>query len=149
MKFKQKDTIEIRRYVRSVMGIPVEVKIDYSDNLDDDDDTITNISLGGLALVSEDPIDLNESIRVACPHLNNDAKLSGKVIWCQKSRQGYEIGLDFDDPTALERMKIIDQTIDIERFRKTVEDREGRQLSDEQATKEWVSRYTGTFSATK
>ena len=148
MKFKQKDTVEIRKYVRQVTGIPVEVTLDYSDNLDADNDTITNISLGGLALVAEDPVDINEALQVRCPILNNDAQLSGKVIWCEKSRHGYEIGLEFDDPAEIERMRIIDQIIDIEKFRNQVASREGRHLSSEQAAREWVSQYTGKFTAT-
>jgi len=148
MKFKQKDTVEIRKYVRQVTRIPVEVTLDYSDNISAGDDTITNISLGGLALVAEDPIDVNESIQVRCPILNNDTQLSGKVVWCEKSRHGYEIGLDFDDPAEIERMKIIDQIIDIEKFRKLVAEQEGRHLTSEQAAREWASQYTGKFSAT-
>ena len=148
MKFKQKDTVEIRKYVRQVTGIPVGVTLDYSDNISADDDTITNISLGGLALVAEDPIDINESLQVHCPILNNDAQLSGKVIWCEKSRDGYEVGLEFDDPAEIERMRIIDQIIDIEKFRNQVAEQEGRQLSSVQAAREWVSQYTGKFAAT-
>lgn len=148
MKFKQKDTIEIRKYVRQVTGMPVEVTLDYSDNISADDDTITNISLGGLALAAEDPIDINESVQVRCPILSNDAQLSGKVIWCKKSRHGYEIGLNFDDPAEIERIKIFDQIVDIEKFRKLVAEQEGRHLSSEQAAQEWASQYTGKFSAT-
>lgn len=148
MKFKQKDTVEIRRYVRQVTGIPMEVTLDYSNNFSAGSDTITNISLGGLALAAEDPIDINESIKVRCPILNNDAQLSGKVIWCEKSRHGYEIGLEFDDPAQIERMRIIDQIIDIEKFRNQVAKQEGRRLSSEQAAREWISQYTGIFAAT-
>lgn len=148
MKFKQKDTVEIRRYVRQVTGIPMVVTLDHSKNLSADGDTISNISLGGLALVAEDPIDINESIKVRCPILNNDAQLSGKVIWCEKSQNGYEIGLEFDDPAQIERMRIIDQIIDIEKYRNQVARQEGRHLSSEQAAREWISQYTGDFAAT-
>ena len=108
MKFKQKDTSEIRKYVRQVTGIPVEVALDYSENIYADDDTITNISLGGLALVAEDPLDIGEFIQVRCPILNNEAQLSGKVIWCEKSLSGYEVGLEFNDPTQIEQLKIVE-----------------------------------------
>lgn len=148
MKFKQKDTVEIRKYVRQVTGIPVAVTLDYSDNISADDDTITNISLGGLALVAEDPIDIDESVQVRCPILDNDVQLSGKVVWCKKSRQGYEIGLNFGDPAEIERMKVIDQIVEIEKFRKLVAEQEGRYLSSEQAAREWASQYTGKFAAT-
>jgi Tfp pilus assembly protein PilZ len=149
MKFKQKDTSEIRKYVRQVTGIPVEVALDYSENIGADDDTITNISLGGLAIVAEDPLDIGEFIQVRCPILNNEAQLSGKVIWCEKSLRGYEVGLEFNDPAEIEQLKIIDQICDIEQFRTQVAEQEGRHLSSEQATREWVSQHTGNFTATK
>ena len=148
MKFKQKDTSEIRKYVRQVTGIPVEVTLDYSENINADDDTITNISLGGLALVAEDPLDISESIQVRCPILNSEVQLSGKVVWCEKSPGGYEVGLEFNDPTEIEQLKIIDQIRDIEQFRTQVAEQEGRHLSSAQATREWVSQYTGNFTAT-
>jgi Tfp pilus assembly protein PilZ len=148
MKFKQKDTIEIRKYVRQVTGIPVEVTLDYNENVYADDDTITNISLGGLALVAEDPLDIGEFIQVRCPILNNEAKLSGKVVWCEKSLHGYEVGLEFNDPTQIEQLKVVEQIRDIEQFRTQVAEQEGRHLSSEQATREWVSQYTGSFTAT-
>jgi Tfp pilus assembly protein PilZ len=149
MKFKQKDTSEIRKYVRQVTGIPVEVTLDYSENINADDGTITNVSLGGLALVTEDPLDISESIQVRCPILNNEIELNGKVVWCEKSLRGYEIGLEFDDPAEIERLKVIDQICDIEQFRTQVAEQEGRHLSSEQATREWISQYTGNFTATK
>ena len=145
----QEDNTSIRRHVRHVTGIPVQVKLDYAsmDFDDSNEDTITNVSLGGLAFIADDRLDINESIQVRFPILENKATLTGKVIWCEKSKHGYEIGLEFDDEEEVQRLKMIDQISEIENYRKRREAIGGKPVSSEQAAREWVKQYAGDFSA--
>ncbi len=143
----QEDNTAIRRYVRQVTGIPVEVSLDYRPDYRADDDTITNISLGGLCFVASDRLDVDESIQVRVPLLNQESSLAGRVVWCEKSERGYEVGLEFDNPDEVERLKMIDQICQIEQFRQQVGQQDGRDLSSEEAAREWIRRYAGEFSA--
>ncbi len=143
----QEDNTAIRRYVRQVTGIPVEVSLEYRPDYRADDDTITNISLGGLCFVASDRLDVDESIQVRVPLLNQESSLAGRVVWCEKSERGYEVGLEFDNPDEVERLKMIDQICQIEQFRQQVEQQDGRDLSSEEAAREWIRRYAGEFSA--
>jgi hypothetical protein len=68
-------------------------------------------------------------------------------VWCNKTAKGYEVGLEFNDPEEVERLRMIEQISQIESFRQDLEKREGRKLSSEQAAREWVSKYAGEFSA--
>lgn len=142
----EEDTTAIRRHVRQVTGIPVEVTIDHQQDYHCADDSITNVSLGGLCFVASDRLEINDPIQVRFPVLNQEGSLNGKVVWCQKTRRGYEVGLEFADPGEVERLKVIDQICEIENFRQA-EQREGRNLSGEQAAREWVEQYAGEFSA--
>lgn len=143
------DNTTIRKHVRHVTGIPIQVKLDYAttDFEDGNEDTITNVSLGGLSFIADDRLEIAETIQVRFPVLYLDTTLSGKVIWCQKTRKGYEVGLEFDDKDEMERLKMIDQITDIEQYRRRKETIEGRQISSEQAAREWVTKYAGSFSA--
>lgn len=143
----QEDNTAIRRYVRQVTGIPVEVSLDYRPDYRTDEDTITNISLGGLCFVASDRLDVDESIQVRVPLLNQESSIAGRVVWCEKSERGYEVGLEFDNPDEVERLKMIDQICQIEQFRQQVEQQDGRDLSSEEAAREWIRRYAGEFSA--
>ena len=143
----QEDNTAIRRHVRHVTGIPVEVRLEYHDDYHGEDDTITNVSLGGLCFVASDRLDVDESVQVRFPVLNQEQRLNGKVVWCNKTARGYEVGLEFDDPEEVGRLRMIDQICQIESFRQQVEKTDGRKLSSEQAAREWVSRYAGDFSA--
>ena len=142
----QKDNATIRRLIRHVTGIPVEITLDYNDRYRAEEDEITNVSLGGMCFIAEDQLDISDEIQVKFPALQNDKSLNGKVVWCNKSKRGYEIGLEFEDPAEVERLKIVDQICQIETFRKETE-QQGRKISSEQAASEWISQYAGDFSA--
>ena len=145
----QEDNTLIRRHIRHITGIPIKITLDYaSRNYQHScDDTITNVSLGGMSFIADDRFDLGQSIRVRFPILNKRTALSCKVIWCQKTSRGYEIGLEFEDAEEIQRMKMIDQISDIENYRRRREAREGRKITSEQAAREWVKQYAGDFSA--
>ncbi len=143
----QEDNTAIRRHVRHVTGIPVEVSLEYHQPYQASEDTITNVSIGGLCFIAEDRLDIDEAIQVRFPLLDNQTSIDGKVVWCNKTHRGYEVGLEFNDPDEVERLKMIEQICQIEDFRKDMEQRNGRHLSSEQAAREWISKYAGDFSA--
>ena len=143
----QEDNTAIRRHIRHVTGIPVEVTLDFNDRYRTEEDEITNVSLGGMCFIADDRLDISDEIQVKFPALKRNKSLNGKVVWCNKSERGYEIGLEFDDPEEVESLKMIDQICHIENFRKETEQQEGRILSSEQAASEWISQYAGEFSA--
>ena len=143
----QEDNTAIRRYIRQVTGMPIEVSLDYRPDYQADDDTITNISLGGLCFIASDRLEVDESIQVRVPLINPDSSLNGRVVWCNKSTAGYEVGLEFDDPEEVERLKMIEQICQIEKFRQEVERRDGRKLNSEDAAREWITTYAGEFNA--
>lgn len=145
----QEDNTAIRKHIRHITGVPISVSLDYSpvNLVESEDDTITNISLGGLSFIANDRLDISNHIEVSFPILNKDTVLGGKVVWCEKTGRGYEVGLEFDDPDEIERLKMIEHICHIENYREEIESREGRQINSEQAAREWVSRFAGDFSA--
>jgi len=146
----QEDNTAIRKYIRHITGVPIEVSLDYTpvNIVDSEDDTITNVSLGGLSFIANDRLDIDNHIEVRFPILSKDSVLGGKVVWCEKTARGYEVGLEFDDPEELDRLKMVEHICHIENYKKEIENREGRQLNSEQAAHEWISRFAGDFSAT-
>lgn len=141
----EEDTTAIRRHIRQVTGIPVEVSFEYQNQVEEDE--ITNVSLGGLCFIASDRVAIDDRIRVRFPILNQDTSIAGRVVWCNKTGRGYEVGLEFDSSAEIERLKTIEQIHHIEKFREEVRKRDGRNLSSEQAAREWVRKYAGEFNA--
>ena len=143
----QEDNTAIRRHIRHVTGIPIEVNLEYHQNYRASQDGVSNVSLGGLCFVASDRLEIGETTQVRFPVLDKKASIDARVVWCNKTSKGYEVGLEFSDPDEVERLKMVEQICQIESFRHEQERREGRKLSSEQAAREWVSRYAGEFSA--
>ncbi len=114
---------------------------------EDADQTITNVSLGGLAFNSSKSLDVLQRVRISIPVLQQDNHLVGNVVWCDKSNSGYEIGIEFEHSRDVFRLRMIEQICHIEHYRKEVEQQEGRILSSQEAAKEWISKYAGDFPA--
>ena len=117
------------------------------DNDETSDHTLTNVSLGGLSFISLQPLEILQRIRVCVPVIERSNFFNGTVVWCEKSTSGFEIGLEFESSRDMYRLRMIEQICHIEHYRKEVERTEGRHLTNEQAAKEWISRYAGDFPA--
>ena len=141
------DNTTIRKYIRHPTDVPIQVTLDLvdDDGDDSDDETLTNVSLGGLSFVSEQPLQVGQIVRVSIPVLKQDNHLSGKIVWCEQSPNGYEIGIEFEGSKDVFRLRMIEQICHIEHYRKEVKLAEGRELSSEEAASEWITRYAGDF----
>ena len=140
------DNTTIRKYIRHPSDVPIQVMLDRVED-DDGDETLTNISLGGLSFVSQQAVKVLQRVRVCIPLIKEDNFIEGQVVWCEKARNGYEIGLEFDSSKEVFRLRMIEQICHIEHYRKEVERLEGRKLSTDEAAKEWISQYAGDFPA--
>ena len=129
--------------------MPIRVNLNWADE-DDDltvDQTVTNVSLGGLAFLSDRPLEKLARVRICITILDQDNFLVGNVVWCNPIGSGYEIGVEFERSRDVYRLRMIEQICHIEHYRKEVERVEGRQLSPQDAAKEWIARYAGDFPA--
>ena len=129
--------------------MPIQVTLDWTEEDDDEtaDQTITNVGLGGLAFISNKPIEILERVRICIPVLDQDNFLVGNVVWCEKKGNAYEIGIEFENSRDAFRLRMIEQICHIEHYRKEVARLEGRELNAQEAAKEWISKYAGDFPA--
>ena len=143
------DNTTIRKFIRHPAGVPIEVTLDWAEDENDEtvDQTITNVSLGGLAFVSHKPLELLERVRICIPVLNEENYLVGNVVWCEKAGSGYEIGIEFEKSRDACRLRMIEQIGHIERYRKEIAKLEGRELNPQEAAKEWIAYYAGEVPA--
>ncbi len=139
-----------REFIRHPSDVPIQVTLDWAENdLDDDldDTTLTNVSLGGLLFQSSYALEIGQRVRVSVPVLKSDNSLEGTVVWCESSKTGFEIGLQFESSKEIFRLRMIEQICHIEHYRNEVKLTEDRELTTNEAAKEWISRYAGDFPA--
>ena len=142
---------KIRKYIRHPSDVPIQVSLDLVEDVSEEfaDETLTNVGLGGLSFISSQPFEIQHKVRVSVPIIKQDAYLRGTVIWCDKSGDSYEVGVEFEGSKDLFRLRMIEQICQIEHYRKEVKLVEGRDLSAEEAASEWISRYAGDFPPIK
>ena len=132
--------------------MPIQVTTNWEEEDEDDDtvdQTITNVSLGGLAFISPNSLGVLDRVRVSISILERDCELIGNVVWCEKSDtdSGYEIGIEFEKSRDVFRLRMIEQICHIEHYRGEVLRIEGRELSTQEAASEWIPKYAGDFPA--
>ena len=137
----------IRKYIRHPSDVPIQVSLNLveDDREDSTDETLTNVGLGGLSFKSSQPFELERKVKVSVPVIKHEAFLQGRVVWCEKAGDSYEVGIKFEGSKDLFQLRMIEQICHIEHYRKEVKLVEGRELSSEQAATEWISRYAGDF----
>ena len=127
--------------------MPIQVATDWDGDEVDDwlDKTVTNVSLGGLAFLSSQPIAVQARVQISVPVIDRDSRMVGNVVWCEKSDTGYEIGVEFERNRDLYRLRMIEQICHIEHYRRQVRQSEGRELSSREAAREWIEKFAGDF----
>jgi len=143
------DKSTIRKFIRHPVDVPIQVTADWVDDENDEtlDQTITNVSLGGLAFVSPRPLQVLDRVQVCIPFLEQDNTLIGNVVWCERTGSGYEIGIEFEKSRDVFRLRMIEQICHIEHYRKEILLQEGRRLSTQEAAREWIAKYASDFPA--
>ena len=72
--------------------------------------------------------------------------MTGKVVWCSEKNGGYEVGIGF--MTSEQKMfllRMVEQLCHIEHYRNEIARIEGRDLSSEEAAKEWIKKHADSF----
>jgi hypothetical protein len=145
------DSTTIRKFIRHPVDMPIQVTNSWVEDENDEtmDQTITNVSLGGLAFLSPKPLDVLDRVRVSIPILDRQDSLIGNVVWCEKSTSGsgYEIGVEFEKSRDVFRLRMIEQICHIEHYRREILRIEGRKLSAQEAASEWIAKYADDFPA--
>jgi hypothetical protein len=134
----------MRQFIRHPLDVPIEIRCvpDGSYVLECTQD----VSFGGLAFLSETAIEPGGIIKLRIPYFKPAFEVTAaQVTWCKKIGSKYAVGVEFLDSAEAFRVRMIEQVCHIESYRREVEQREGRHLTDEEAAAEWISLYASSF----
>jgi len=106
-----------------------------------------NISMGGLLFAAKRPVDAGSTIIVKMPFENKVFNIRAKVVRCDKNRETKlnNIGVRFYRTNDAFKVKLIEQIYLISEYRDLKSMQTGKEISLEEASREWIKRYSERF----
>ncbi|KON82412.1 PilZ domain-containing protein [Azoarcus sp. PA01] len=133
----------MRRFIRHPVSIPIEVRA--GEHAGGELHPAGNVSLGGIEFDSDSAIEPGSLVEVRIPIIEPTFATCGRVAWCRRTGNRFELGVQFLDADEAYRTRMVEQVCHIEEYRRSVQRLEGRELSAEEAAFEWIGRFAGQF----
>ncbi len=134
---------ETRKFIRHEAGLPIEVGL--GDLVAHKKEYLNNISFGGLSFKSKENVEKGTVIKIRIPLVRPMFEATGKVAWCRKENDIYNVGVQFVTPADGFKMRMLEQICHIETYKKEVRKKEGRRITGEAAAIEWINKYAAKF----
>jgi len=147
-----KKLTERRRFIRHPINFPLEYKILISKKSERDScrgmkSSTINISKGGLLFLAKKPVREDSLVNIRLPFQDKIFSVRAKVVHCAKSMDSslYNVGVSFYRFTDAFKTKLVEQLYLISEYRDLRSIQLGREMSMEEASKEWIKRYSDRF----
>jgi len=149
MAKKIKET-ERRHFIRHPMCFPLRYKMikkGPDKKVREGRSTTINISRGGLLFSAKHSVDVNSLIMVQIPFEDKMFNVKAKVVHCVKPADSklYNVGVCFLRFNEAFKVKLIEQMYLISEYRDLRSLQLGKELSLQEASKEWIKRYSKRF----
>jgi c-di-GMP-binding flagellar brake protein YcgR len=143
-------TDERRRFIRHPLSIPISYKlIKKNQNVNEKTlpATTANVSMGGLLFSTKRPVKVGALIEIKLPFKDKVFNVKSKVVHCAKSAETklYDVGSSFYRFNDAFKAKLIEQIYLIAEYRDLRSIQLGREISLEEASREWIERYAERF----
>ena len=132
----------MRRFIRHPTDIPINYQV--LDSIQRKR-PMHNVSRGGLCFKTEQPISANTLIHIEIPACTPAFAANGTVVWCHPFEKGYNVGVEFDEDTPKFSVRMVEQICHIAHYKNYIWEREGRNLTTEEAASEWIAKYASVF----
>jgi hypothetical protein len=104
-----------------------------------------NVSHGGLAFESEEALNDGTIIHMEIDVVEPGFSADGVVTHCEEEDDHFIIGVQFTSRDDLFVARMVEQICHIEHYKREVAEREGREITGQQAAKEWIAKYAASF----
>ena len=132
----------MRRFIRHPTDIPLHYEVL---RIIKRKRPMRNVSHGGLCFKTEHPVTKNTEIHVEINACSPAFAANGTVAWCHAIENGYNIGVEFDESTSPFTLRMVEQICHISHYKNLIWEKEGRNLSSEEAAGEWIVKYAAAF----
>lgn len=142
------DPLERRRFIRHPLCFPLTYRM--LEKKDDGKGTRTssiNISMGGLLFLTKKAVAIGARIAINLPFQDKTFNVRAKVMRCEKSCETklFNVGVSFYRLSDAFKVKLVEQLYLISEFRDLWSVQLGREVTLEEASREWIKRYSKRF----
>jgi len=139
-----------RKFIRHPLPFPLKFRIMGKNQVavgKEGKSKTINISLGGLLFSSSTPVVKGSLISLKLPFEEKVFKVLAKVVHCDRSLDTnlFNIGVNFSRLQDAFKVKLIEQLYLISEYRDLRSIQLGREVTLEEASKEWIKRYSERF----
>ena len=110
-----------------------------------DGDYLREIGPAGLVFASRLVLNPGAAIELHIPIALPALETHGRVVWCRPEGDHFIVGVEFSHRIDRFQARMIWQVCRIEHYRKTVQEREGRELTRQEAAVEWIKLHARDF----
>ncbi|HET7274240.1 MAG TPA: PilZ domain-containing protein [Longimicrobiaceae bacterium] len=136
-----------REFLRHTIGVPLEVRELPGATMTHAQSR--NVSFGGLAYDSEECPEIGSIIEIGIPTVEPPFQARARVSWCRPENDAYLVGIEFLESGDAFQARMVQQVCSIENYRREKEANEGRDVTTEEAAREWIEKYGGRFPDTR
>ncbi len=135
---------EKRRFIRHLLVNPLEFQV--AEEEPERTETV-NVSEGGLMFMSKKDVPAETPIKIQMPLYDKVFQIKAIVVHSTKDETAglYKIGVKFESFADAFKVKLIEQIYLIEEYRILRSLQLGKELSLQEASKEWIKRYSKRF----
>jgi len=141
------DHKEKRRFIRHLLVSPLEFQMADDEGGNFERTQTVNVSEGGLMFMSKSDVAVGTVINIQMPLYDKVFKIKAKVehVVKEASTGLYRVGVSFLTYADAFKVKLIEQIYLIEEYRVLRSLQTGKEMSLQEASKEWVKRYSERF----
>lgn len=136
-------TDDSREFERHSLDIPIIIQL--GDLVYDTKEYLNDISMGGLSFKSISQIEIETVIDIKIPLVKPVFEAKGKVIWCRKAEDHFNVGIKFTQVADSFRLRMVEQICHIEKYKKDLCKKANKPISGEEAALEWIRKYAKFF----
>ena len=142
---------ERRRFIRHLLVSPLEFQIEKEAEADKDQKTerseTIDVSEGGLLFMSRQEVVEGMTITLNMPLYDKVFKIKANVVHVSKEEATglYKVGVSFISYVDAFKVKLIEQIYLIEEYRVLRSLQLGKEMTLQDASKEWIKRYSERF----
>lgn len=131
----------VRRFIRHPTDIRIESTLLKDGHVYVGD--AQDIGLGGLRMTLPVCPDLGSDIGIRVLYVEPPFEASGQVVWCKRRENRYDVGIELTSWQEENWLSVVEQVCEIERYRHTLREETGCDLTVAQAAKQWYAQRAG------
>lgn len=132
----------MRAFIRHPVSIPIELS---TAGAGAQRELSQDVGLGGLALEWPEALEPGAAVQIHIGIVRPPFSANGTVAWNRPMGDRHLLGIRFLDQDDAYRVRMVEQVCHIEHYRQEILREQGRELSEDEAAREWMEIYARDF----